>query len=49
MTPAPLDNTPIVVVKHLAGHEQMDTTIRYYQGIKKRSLGEAVQNRRTVG
>ena len=37
---------PVVVVKDLAGHEKIETTMRYYKGFKKRDLRAAVEKRR---
>lgn len=48
ITRALLDNMPITVVKDLAGHHKIETTMRYYKGIKKRNLREAVANGRRV-
>lgn len=46
ITRALLDNMPVVVVKDLAGHQEIETTMRYYKGIKKRNLRDAVANGR---
>ena len=45
ITRALLDNMPITIVKDLAGHQKIETTMRYHKGIKKRDLREAVSNR----
>ena len=46
ITRALLDNMPVTVVKDLAGHGKADTTMRFYKGIKKRDLRDAVKRRR---
>ncbi len=41
-----LDNMPVVVVNARPGHQEIETTMRYYKGIKKRNLRDVVANRR---
>lgn len=43
-----LDNVPATVVNDLAGHRKIETTMRYYKGIKKRDLRDAVRRRKRV-
>lgn len=48
ITRALLDNVPITVVKDLAGHQKIETTMKYYKGVKKRDLRDALKRRRAV-
>ena len=45
ITRALLDGMPPVVVKELAGHRSLSTTMQYYVEVTKRDIRDAVRNR----